>query len=188
MRVIAGTARSLKLSTPKGTDTRPTPDRIKETLFNMLNPYLAGSLVLDLFAGSGGLGIEALSRGAEFAYFIENNINAGKCITENLTFTKMNERAVLLKRDVISGLQYLNTVSELKEKYFDLVFIDPPYHAGYEKKVLDLLAGQKYINNNTLIILETEANTSPAIFMNETFFVEKEKIYKTNKHLFIRKT
>ena len=76
MRVIAGTARSLPLKTPAGMDTRPTTDRIKETLFNMLQPYLPGAVFLDLYSGSGGIGIEALSRGAGHAYFVENNRNA----------------------------------------------------------------------------------------------------------------
>ena len=80
MRVIAGKARSLKLKTPDGLETRPTTDRIKETLFNMLQPYLPGSIFIDLFSGSGGIGIEALSRGAKHAYFVENNKNAVLCI------------------------------------------------------------------------------------------------------------
>jgi len=186
MRVIAGTARSLPLSTPKGIDTRPTTDRIKETLFNMVAPNIPGSLVLDLFAGSGALGIEALSRGARFAYFIENNNHATKCIVDNITFTKFNERATLIKRDVVSGLGHLNTLSELQNKTFDVIFIDPPYFLGYEKKVLDLLAQQKYISSNTLIILETDVKTTPADFIPDGFHITKEKKYKTNKHIFIK--
>jgi len=186
MRVIAGSARSLPLNTPKGIDTRPTTDRIKETLFNMVAPNIPGSLVLDLFAGSGALGIEALSRGARFTYFIENNNHAIKCITENITFTKFDKRANLIKRDVISGLGYLNTLSELQDESFDLVFIDPPYFSGYEKKVLDLLAQQKYISSNTLIVLETDVKTDPNDFIPSRFYITKEKKYKTNKHLFIK--
>ncbi|MCL2051766.1 MAG: 16S rRNA (guanine(966)-N(2))-methyltransferase RsmD [Lachnospiraceae bacterium] len=195
MRVIAGTARSLRLSTPKGAKTRPTADRIKETLFNMINPYLPGSLVLDLFAGSGGLGIEALSRGADFAYFIENDPQACKCITDNLNFTKMNGQAALINRDALNGIEYLSTLSELKDKYFDLVFIDPPYQIALAgKKVLDLLARQKYINSSTLIIFEMENKADGAIShcgldpQSAQFTVEKEKIYKTNKHVFLRLT
>ena len=187
MRVIAGSARSLRLSTPKGIDTRPTADRIKETLFNMIHPELPGSIVLDLFAGSGGLGIEALSRGAEHAYFIENNHHAIKCITENLLFTKLDGRATLLNLDAISGIQYLSTLPELKDKYFRILFIDPPYLKNHEKKILDLLAQQKYINSDTVIILETERGSDPAAFLNEAFFIEKKKKYKTNQHLFIKK-
>ena len=99
MRVIAGKARSLKLKTPDGLDTRPTTDRIKETLFNMLQPYLPDGIFIDLFSGSGGIGIEALSRGAKHAYFIENNKNAIACILDNLKFTRLTEDATVLKQD-----------------------------------------------------------------------------------------
>lgn len=95
MRVIAGTARSLRLKTPEGMDTRPTTDRIKETLFNMLQPYLGDALFVDLFSGSGGIGIEALSRGARHAYFIENERRALSCIQENLQFTHLAEQATV---------------------------------------------------------------------------------------------
>ena len=96
MRVIAGTARSLPLKAPEGLDTRPTADRIKETLFNMLQAYIPGAVFVDLFSGSGGIGIEALSRGAKKAYFIENAPKAIACIRQNLTFTKMEDRAIVL--------------------------------------------------------------------------------------------
>ena len=187
MRVIAGTARSLRLLTPKGLHTRPTPDRIKETLFNMLIPYVPNALVLDLFAGSGGLGIEALSRGARYAFFVDNNESACKCITQNLHTTKLEEKGELIKRDALAGMEYLATLKELEDKSIDLVFIDPPYEKGYEKKVLDLLAQQKYISNETLIILESGSNMNPNSLTNEALHIEKVKLYKTNMHLFIRR-
>ena len=92
MRVIAGTARSLPLKTPASMDTRPTTDRIKETLFNMIQMDVPGCVFADFFAGSGGIGIEALSRGAEHSYFIENNPKAIACIQDNLQFTKFTDR------------------------------------------------------------------------------------------------
>ena len=100
MRVIAGTARSLNLKTPAGLDTRPTTDRIKETLFNMLMPYLSGAVFVDLFSGSGGIGIEAISRGARKAYFVENNQKTIACITENIVHTHFEDKSVVLKQDV----------------------------------------------------------------------------------------
>ena len=100
MRVIAGTARSLPLKTPASMDTRPTTDRIKETLFNMIQMDIPGCIFADFFAGSGGIGIEALSRGAEHSYFIENNPKAISCIQDNLQFTKFADRATLIKGDV----------------------------------------------------------------------------------------
>ena len=92
MRVIAGTARRLQLKTLDGFETRPTTDRIKETLFNMLTPYLYDCIFLDLFAGSGGIGIEALSRGAMEAYFVDNNPKAMACIKENLKHTRLVQK------------------------------------------------------------------------------------------------
>ena len=103
MRVIAGSARRLLLKSPEGLDTRPTTDRIKETLFNMLMPNLPDAVFIDLFSGSGGIGIEALSRGANKAYFVENNQKAVACITENLEHTHLSDRAVVLKQDVFAA-------------------------------------------------------------------------------------
>ena len=90
MRVIAGKARSLRLKTIEGMDTRPTTDRIKETLFNMLQPYMADCRFLDLFAGSGAIGIEALSRGADCCVFVEQQRKAADCIRDNLKFTRLD--------------------------------------------------------------------------------------------------
>ncbi len=100
MRVIAGRARSLKLKTPEGPGTRPTTDRIKETLFNIIQGEIPGCIFIDLFAGSGGIGIEALSRGASHAYFVENGKEAIGCIQDNLSFTKFADNATLLKQEV----------------------------------------------------------------------------------------
>ena len=96
MRVIAGTARSLPLKTPEGADTRPTTDRIKETLFNILQPYLPDCVFIDLFSGSGGIGIEALSRGAKHAYFVENNPKAFACIQDNVKVYDENGNNMML--------------------------------------------------------------------------------------------
>ena len=104
MRVIAGTARSLPLKCPPGLDIRPTTDKIKETLFNILQADIPGSVFMDLFSGSGAIGIEAISRGAKKAYFVENAASAIACIQDNLHFTKFTEKAVLLKQDVIDAL------------------------------------------------------------------------------------
>ena len=181
MRVIAGRARSLKLKTPEGTDTRPTTDRIKETLFNMIQAEIPGCIFVDLFAGSGGIGIEALSRGASHAYFVENGREAITCIQENIAFTKFTESATLLKQDVFSAL------SMISEKEADIIFMDPPYRAGYELDLLKALAGQPYVTENTLMIIEAELNR-PFDFVEDIGLrIVKEKNYKTNKHIFIRR-
>ena len=107
MRVIAGTRKSLPLKTVPGMNTRPTTDRIKETLFNMLQPYLPGCRFLDLFAGSGAIGIEALSRGAAEAVFVEQNRRAAECIRENLSFTRLAEQAQVLQTDARAAVELL---------------------------------------------------------------------------------
>ena len=121
MRVVAGTARSLILKTIEGMDTRPTTDRIKETLFNMLTGYVTDAKFLDLFAGSGGIGIEALSRGARECTFIENNPKAVNCIKDNLKHTKLDDKGRVLKYDAISYVQGLDKID------YDVIFMDPPY-------------------------------------------------------------
>lgn len=181
MRVIAGTARSLPLRTPDGLDTRPTQDRIKETLFNVLQVEIPGCVFVDLFAGSGGIGIEALSRGAKKAYFIENAPKALSCITDNLQFTKFTDKAVVLKQDAVAGL------SGIYEKEVDIIFMDPPYDNGHEERVLSVLSGMKYVTEDTIIIVEASLQTDMEYAANYGFEVFKEKKYKNNKHLFLRR-
>lgn len=181
MRVIAGKARSLRLKTPEGLDTRPTTDRIKETLFNMLQPYLPDGIFIDLFSGSGGIGIEALSRGAAHAYFVENNKDAIACIVDNLKFTRMEEEATVLKQDVLSAL------SGIHEKEADVIFMDPPYGQDFEKQVLARLKDMPYVTENTLIVVEAMLKTDFSYIENLGFSLEKEKNYKTNKHVFLKK-
>lgn len=181
MRVIAGVARSMPLSTPQGTDTRPTTDRIKETLFNMLQSDVPGAVFVDMFSGSGGIGIEALSRGAKKAYFIENAPAALSCIQQNLTFTKLADKAVVLKQDAVSGL------SGIFEKKVDIIFMDPPYDQGHEERVLAVLRNMKYVTEDTLIIVETSLKNDLNYLDNLGFEIIKEKKYKTNKHFFLRK-
>ncbi len=181
MRVIAGRAGSLKLKTPGGMDTRPTTDRIKETLFNILQRDIPGCIFIDLFSGSGGIGIEALSRGAAHAYFVENGKEAISCIVDNLTFTKFTSNATLLKQDVFASL------SMIHEKEADIIFMDPPYQAGYEQKLFESLACQPYVTENTLLILEAEADMKIDYLDDLGFEVIREKNYRTNKHIFVRK-
>ena len=181
MRVIAGKARRLILRTIEGLDTRPTTDRIKETLFNMLNPMLVDCDFLDLFSGSGAIGIEALSRGAKSAIFVENNRAAVSCIKTNLNITGLEESAQILELDVISSLKAL----ELKGNVFDVIFMDPPYNQLLERQVLEALQSSNIIYCNTIIIVEASLETSFEYLDNTKFQIYKQKIYKTNKHVFI---
>lgn len=182
MRVIAGTARRLLLKTPEGLDTRPTTDRIKETLFNMLMPDLPDAVFVDLFAGSGGIGIEALSRGARKAYFVENNAKAVACITDNIEHTHLTDKSVVLKHDVFAALR-----GSIRETA-DIIFLDPPYHQEYDRRVLELLRDAACADENTLIVVETALDTSFDYAESLGFAVTKEKKYKTNKHVFIQKS
>lgn len=181
MRVIAGRARSLRLKTPKGQDTRPTTDRIKETLFNMIQGEIPGCIFLDLFAGSGGIGIEALSRGAAHAYFVDNDREAAACIQDNISFARFQDSATLLKQDVFSALYAIH------EKEADIVFMDPPYEAGFEKELFDALGNQPYVTENTLLIMEAKLKTDFGFAKEAGFLVIREKLYKTNKHVFLKK-
>lgn len=126
MRVISGIAGSLILKTPKGNFTRPTTDKVKETLFNMIANDLYNATFLDMFAGSGGIGIEALSRGAKKAYFCDIDREAVECIKYNLSHTKLSDRAVVLKGGFESNLEKLKSLGEK----FDIVFFGSAVSKG----------------------------------------------------------
>ena len=182
MRIIAGTARSLPLKTIDGLDTRPTTDRIKETLFNMIQQDVPDCYFLDLFAGSGQIGLEAVSRGAAKAFFIENAKNAAACIQDNIRFTKFEDACTLLQTDVISGLR------TLEGKYrFDLIFMDPPYKKELEKEVLTFLSHSSLVKPSAKIIVEAALETDFSYVEELGYTVLKEKCYKTNKHVFLQK-
>ncbi len=182
MRVIAGSAKRLRLKTLEGMDTRPTTDRIKETLFNMIGPGMYDCIFLDLFSGSGGIGIEALSRGAREAVFVENNPKAMAVIRENLKFTRLEQRAVTVTRDVMAALYQMEG-----EKVFDFIFMDPPYDRGLERKVLEYLAGSELVYEDTVIIVEASKDTDLSYAEDLGFDIVREKVYKTNKHVFLEK-
>lgn len=181
MRVIAGSARSLLLKTIDGQNVRPTNDRIKETLFNIINNRIYDSWFLDLFSGSGGIGLEALSRGAKKCYFVDNNKDAIKCIKENLQFTKLEENAVVIYNDVISSIREM----EASGLVFSTVFIDPPYKMDIEKELLQALANSKIINEDTIIIVEALKDKDFSFLTSLGLKLTREKIYKSNKHVFI---
>lgn len=180
MRVIGGTAKRLQLKTLDGIETRPTTDRIKETLFNMINPYIYDCNFLDLFAGSGGIGIEALSRGAREAVFVEKNPKAMVCIKDNLKFTNLSQKARTMTGDVMTALRKLE--GEIK---FDYIFMDPPYDQGWEKIVLEYLAESSLLSEDCVVIVEASKETKFDYLEDFGFLLIKEKEYKTNKHVFV---
>ena len=180
MRVIAGSARRIPLKTLEGMDTRPTTDRIKETLFNMLQYDLADCCFLDLFAGSGAIGIEALSRGAKTAVFVEQNVRAAEIVRDNLKATRLEPQAVVMNCDALTALR------RLEGKYcFDFIFMDPPYDHLLEKQMLEYLADSSLIDKQSTIIVEASLETEFDYLESLGFIIEKNKEYKTNKHLFL---
>ena len=173
MRVIAGKARRIPLVTVKGMETRPTTDRTKETLFNMIAHGLCDCTFLDLFSGSGAIGIEAISRGVKKAVFVENNPNAIQCIMENLKKTQLEDQAEVIREDVFSALRRLD------------VFMDPPYNHMLEKEVLTYLAKSDLLEKDALIIVEASLATDFSYLEELGFLMIKQKKYKTNMHVFI---
>ena len=182
MRVIAGSAKHLMLKTIEGLDTRPTTDRIKETLFNMIQTDIPGSRFLDLFSGSGAIGIEALSRGAREAVLVESNPKAANCIRENLNKTHLADRAVLMQSDVFQALGRL-----CKKGAFDIIFMDPPYQHDLEKQVLQALKDTDLVDEYTMIITEASLQTDFSYLESLGYQMKKYKKYKTNAHVFIEK-
>ena len=182
MRIIAGTARSLPLKTIEGKDTRPTTDKTKETLFNVMQFDVPGAYFLDLFAGSGQIGLEALSRGAAYAVFVEKNPKACSCIRDNLSFTKLAEHGKLLNMDVLQALRSLEG-----EEAFDCIFMDPPYNHDLERQVLEYLSDSSLADDHTLIITEADLHTDFSYVTDLGYELARSKEYKTNKHIFLYK-
>ncbi|HXJ04778.1 MAG TPA: 16S rRNA (guanine(966)-N(2))-methyltransferase RsmD [Candidatus Acidoferrum sp.] len=157
MRIIAGKYRSRILKSLKGLALRPTSDRLRETLFNVLGPAVAGSRFLDVFAGTGAVGIEALSRGAADVTFIENHAPAAKLIRQNLDSLKITTDYTILASDAITALQKLAARHTSSTPPFDFVFVDPPYanHVDYAR-TLEFLSSTSvnFLAPNALIIFE----------------------------------
>ena len=153
LRIIGGEWRGRKLRFPDAPNLRPTPDRVRETVFNWLAPMIHGARCLDLFAGSGALGLEALSRGAAFTTFVDSHIKVTSALKEHLELLGVNDKAEILQMD---GVKFLK--SETKE--YDLVFLDPPYHLDFMQKVVPLLENNHWLANNAMLYLEIEKRQS----------------------------
>ncbi len=182
MRVIAGQARSLKLATPEGDGVRPTTDRTKETLFNMLNPYVYGSCFLDVFSGSGAIGIEALSRDADKVFFVESARESLACINQNLKHTKLEANAEVI------GFDYIRALNIIKDRGlgFDLIFLDPPYNKGFEEKAIHYILNNQLLKSHGRLVCESAVDTDFS-FINwiEGYVITKTKIFASNKFTFI---
>ena len=148
MRIISGKARGTKLFTLEGLNTRPTLDRVKEPLFSIIQEHVPDSDVLDLFAGSGALGLEALSRGAKSAILCDNSKEATSIIYKNITKTRLN--AEVINND------FVKTLKRLDGRQFDIIFLDPPYETNYLEEAINKILELNLLKENGLIIAETD--------------------------------
>ncbi len=182
MRIIAGSARRLPLKTVSGMDIRPTTDRIKETLFNILSPRLPGCHFLDLFAGSGQIGLEAASRGASKVVFVESSRKAAACIEGNIKSTGLTETCELVRNDAVSAIRRMEGAES-----FGIVFMDPPYGKGLERAALAALSDSSLLEEGALVVAEAALGEDFSFAPGLGFLVAREKKYKTNKHVFLER-
>jgi 16S rRNA (guanine966-N2)-methyltransferase len=159
VRVIAGIYRSRILKTLQGPVLRPTSDRLRETLFNVLAPVISGARFIDLFAGTGAVGIEALSRGAEEVVFIEHHAPAGALIRKNLQSLGIRSGATVIPLDALRGLEKLDAAPPNPATRLEIVFLDPPYAATEDyTRVLSFLSTARFLSVGSIVIVEHRRN------------------------------
>ncbi len=171
MRVISGSARGIKLEALEGLSTRPTTDRVKEATFSMIQMKIYGSTSLDLFSGSGALGIELLSRGAETVTLVEEQSKARDIIMKNLKKTNLTEKANVVGEDVYRFL------SRYQGEPFDLILMDPPYLKGHIKQCLEMIEDRNLLSEGGLVVVEHDIS-DPDVLMERNQIVSlKSKKY-----------
>ena len=178
MRIIAGEFRSRVLKTLSGDNTRPTTDRVREAVFSRLGPYFDGGRILDLFAGSGAISLEALSRGFDEAVMVDKSRQACQVIKANIDLLKVDERVTLWQCDYKSALE------RLKEP-FDLIYLDPPYAFREVKQLLDKIVSLNLIRPSGIIVVET--NSADEVIADSPLYIEKDASYGISKVTYIRK-
>lgn len=156
MRVIAGEHRGRRLAAVPGKGTRPTTDKVKESIFNMIGPYFDGGWALDLYAGTGGLGIEALSRGADRAVFVERDMKAFSVVKQNISTCRLDDYAELYRMDADRAIRTLST----RNQKFDLVFLDPPYAQQKIVAEIELLQELQMLADGAWIVAEHDITDS----------------------------
>ena len=181
MRVIAGTAKRIPLIAPKTAITRPTADRAKESLFNILAAELHGAHFLDIFCGSGAIGIEALSRGAEKAVFIDNNANAVSALKENLAKTKLAHKAEIIEATAEAALARL-----AENRKFDIIFLDPPYDSDLLEKTFAQVKDSGLLAGGGKIIAETDSKNYRIDVLAKSF--TSHRIYGRTRFSFYSET
>jgi len=158
MRITGGQVRGRLLAGPKGLNIRPTSDQVRGAIFSILGQDLSGMSVLDLFAGTGSLGLEALSRGALHSIFVDNSPQSIALIEKNLTFCGYQDSAVILRRDLRKGIQLANA---LDHKLFDLVFLDPPYGKNFIPVLLKELLFRDLLSHKSRVVAESSKTERP---------------------------
>lgn len=181
MRIISGKYGSRKLKTLTGNNTRPTEDRVREAVFGRTGPYFDGGIILDLFAGSGAVSLEAISRGFDFAYLCDISKDAIKVIYENIDALGVREQTKVFNSNYRSVLTKL-TAQELK---FDMIYLDPPFHHGTEKEALKIIFENDLLKDDGIIIVETDKKDD--VECESPYYVEKSAVYGINKVTYIRK-
>lgn len=179
MRVISGEYGGRTLKALKGTNTRPTNDKVKEALFHIIGPYFDGGIVLDLYSGSGSLGIEAVSRGMDKAYLVDKNAEAISVINENVSMTKEDQKFVVWRKTDDQALAELNRVGQK----LDLILLDPPYADQQLKRILEKIVEFDLLNPHAVIVCETDKSVD-LDFAAESFSLYKEKVYRSSKITF----
>lgn len=181
MRIISGKARGTKLYTKEGLETRPTLDRVKESLFNIIQNEIQDSVVLDLFSGSGAIGLEFASRGAKKVYLCDNSKEASQIIIKNIEKTKLEEKVFLYNCD------FKEILKKVKEESFNIIYIDPPYKTDYIKQSLKIILELKCIAKDALIILETDEEDRIIKEIEEfNLIIEDKRAYGRAHLIFIR--
>lgn len=169
MKIISGTLKGRNIEGYNIEGTRPTMDRVKESLFGMIQDYIKDSTVLDLFAGSGNLGVEAISNGAKIAYFIDNNPEVIKVLNKNIANLDIQSKSRVILSD---WKKALNTFATQNIK-FDLIFIDPPYAYDVYEKILNKVSTLNLLSDNGLIIMEHSNLYLPTTYENLTLYKER---------------
>ena len=170
MRIISGSSKGRVLARPKGQAIRPTSDRVKESIFNILRDELEGKMVLDLFAGTGNLGIEALSRGAKKTIFVEKGRQALRIIQRNLTQFGFEERSEIIPKDANRAIGILKQRGES----FDLILMDPPYEKGLIKRTLMKLDSNPIYHKDSILIIEHDRREILPHTMDWNLFRERQ--------------
>ena len=191
LRIIGGTLRGKSLKIPPSSSTRPTSDRGREAIFNILAhqfirtdgiSILQNAYVMDFFAGSGAFGIEILSRGASFCVFVENDLKTLPILEQNLSHLKLIKKSFVIKED----LRYsFDLPIHLKTREVDIVFLDPPYGKGFIKNVLMILMKKNYLSLHTLIIAEMEKSEDIS-FIEQNFLLKNHRVYGKSQFLFFK--